>query len=853
MRRPIPWLDRIQRLLGSRLLAESVGPLLITLLVWLFYRRLLWGEFPVSHDHPAHMFNAWLTSDVLLPSGRLFGWSDLWFAGYPVNEQYGPGGNLWVALFRLLTFGALDYGATYGLAMFGLLLLVPLSAYAMGRAFVGRAAGAIAGLCLVLTKGGWYDLGWFWVLEMGVWPFALGAALTMLSLVALRGYLSVGGHRRLVWSSLAVAAAILGHPMSLLLLGIAGPLVVLHVWLEQGRAGATRVLLRGVAAGGLGIALTAFWLVPFVAKSAYTQKLGEIWMELSAMVPSLVQLSMFGNEWRLVFGLAVVGVLIAIRRRHVWALFCATTGGFMALFASASTQYSLRLFDVLSPLASIQYPRFLGFVRVFVYLLAGYAIVELFRAVRAVEASRTWTKRGRDALLVGLPLLLWVPLAPAALEYVDQNHTVAPESFRTQVDHRLWPRYLEAGAWVAEQLEGQPPSRVGAFGHPYDHVLSALPVYTGLRVFTGGFVPAHTYRFFFDGHRDASTLRAVGVRYVIAAKGWDERRPDVAERKRFGPVHVYELLGGRPSAVSAVGDCAVEVDEQSADRLVATVTDVTAPCRLRIHRGDFPNWQATLDGAPLEVRRIGLYPGSHYKAFMSVEVDRAGTLELSWRVVDSDRIGAIVSGVALLVGLLLLVLGGRLRAPSFATRLVRPARIAVWTAVAVAAVVAVAAAATRAREGPYTFDRHLSEANKEVYVRGEWRACPPADKGHGWVCGDDWDRVRAGLFSFVYDSRYCIFAHPSPRGPKRIVFEDVPLTRRLSGFVGLLDTSQSSDSVAMTVQIGDELPVTLTPAGVGEVVGFELDTTPGPRDVTVTVTADPPQWRHVCFNMQVIP
>ena len=52
-----------------RLALESAGPLAITLLITVYYWELLLGHFPVSHDHPAHMFNAWLTSDVLLPSG----------------------------------------------------------------------------------------------------------------------------------------------------------------------------------------------------------------------------------------------------------------------------------------------------------------------------------------------------------------------------------------------------------------------------------------------------------------------------------------------------------------------------------------------------------------------------------------------------------------------------------------------------------------------------------------------------------------------------------------------------------------------------------------------------------------
>ncbi|MFT7625111.1 MAG: putative membrane protein, partial [Myxococcota bacterium] len=402
--RKIPW-------------AELAGPALVTLLVVYYYGRLLLGEFPLSHDHPAHLFNAWLTSDVLLPQGRLTGWSDLWFAGYPANELYGPGGNLWVTLFRYATFGALDYGATYGLAIFALMLLVPLSTYVLGRALLGRAAGTFAAVAMVLTRGGWYDLGWFWIVEMGVWPYALGAALTCLAIVVLRRYLQRGGPAGLALAALAIAAAVVGHPMSLLLLGLVGPLVLLHVWLENGRGDATRVLLRGASAGGLGVALTAFWLIPFVAKSAYSQKLGEIWLELPDAVPTMVQLNLLGTEWRLVLGLAVVGGILGVVRRHIWALFLVTSALAMIVFASATTHYELRLFDVLSPLASIQYPRFVGFVRILAYLLAGYGFAELLRVWTPgwQDLKRApWTQKVRAGLLVGLPLCLLLPFGSGA-------------------------------------------------------------------------------------------------------------------------------------------------------------------------------------------------------------------------------------------------------------------------------------------------------------------------------------------------------------------------------------------------------------------------------------------------------
>lgn len=849
-----------------------MGPGLISALVLLYYAPLLSGSFPVSHDHPAHMFNAWLTTEHLLPTGRLSGWTDLWFAGYPANELYGPGGNLWVGLFRYATFSQLDYGATYGLAIFGLLWLVPMSTYALGRAFIGRTAATIGGLLIVTTKGSWYDLGYFWILEMGVWPFALGAALTLLAIVILRRYLRNGGPRGLAAAGAAFAVAIMGHPMSLLLLGFMGPVVLGCVLLEQGRRGATRVLLRGLGAAALGVGLAAFWLFPFVAKSAYSQKLGETWMELPDLFSSVVQLHILGAEWRLVLALSAVGLVIALARRHVWVVCLATCSMVMLMFSSSTTLYHLRLFDVASPLASIQYPRFLGVSRVFVYLLCGYAVRELWTlsaGLRARLRVARYSERVRSAALLVVPAALLAPMVLiGAPDYVLEHHYPSPEALKTQREVRWWGDYLAAAEYVSERLEGEPWSRVGAFGQPFGHMLATLPIYTGLPVYTGGFLPAHTYRFFFAGHRDSNTLRAVGVRYVLSTSGWGAGRADAELREVFGLVHVYELVRSRPARASVVGhkpeaetepSCAVRTLRATDESLLLVVTGVHEPCRVRVHRSDFPNWSARLGGRELAIERIASYRGSHYAPFMSVVARESGVLELRWGRTRSDTLGLWLSRAAWLVLFALVLIGlrrrwwsalkGRLPGPSPTAR--RWGARAVWAGVAVVIIAGVALAAGRAAEERYTFDRHLRDAEKTLEREGKRIPCPAAERGDGWQCGEGWDRVRAGLFSFVYDSRYCIYAHPSQHGHKHLTFRDVPLRTRLSGFYGLLDSSKGHGDVYMDVSVGDAPPIRLTAREVGRPIGFHIPTEPGVADVDIRVTAESAPWRHFCFNMQV--
>jgi hypothetical protein len=446
-------------------------------------------------------------------------------------------------------------------------------------------------------------------------------------------------------------------------------------------------------------------------------------------------------------------------------------------------------------------------------------------------------------------------------DYFVANHVPSsPESFVTQKDLDWWPDYLRATTWIREHTEDEPWSRVGGFGHPHDHVLTTLPMYTGAPVFTGESVPGHTYRYFFHGHQDRETLRAVGVRYVLANPGWASGRDQVALRAEFGRIHIYELTDAQPTVASPMGECTVQPVRTQDDEVLLAILDVQEPCRIRIHRSDFPNWRATMGGQDLAIERAPTHEGSDYSAFMSVLVPESGLLELRWEHTRGDRFGAWISVVAWLVFGFLVLLWTRPavyaflreRAPVFSPALRRGGTRLVWGVTVVSLCLVVVAGVSRSQERRYTLDRHLDDAEKVVQVGDERQPCKEARRGPGWRCGQDWDLVRGGLFSFGYDNRYCVYAHPSPRGPKHVRFADVPLGERLSGFYGLLDTSQGPGKVHMEVTIDEGPPLRFTAQEVGAAVGFEVKTTPGTAAVQFTITADRPDWRHFCFNAQVL-
>jgi hypothetical protein len=421
-----------------------------------------------------------------------------------------------------------------------------------------------------------------------------------------------------------------------------------------------------------------------------------------------------------------------------------------------------------------------------------------------------------------------------------------------------WDDLQDAAAYLREQTKDQPRVRIGAFGQDADHVFSLLPIYTGLPVYTGVSVPAHTYRFYFAGERDMGTVRALGIKYALVRDDWDRGKSGLTLRETFGSIKVFEVKDPALDRVTPVGDCAVQMLSDSNQGLQAEISQAQGPCRIRIHRSDYPNWRAFFDGVELSIERIPAHRGSQYAAFMSVMAPGNGTLRVAWHATSGDRAGAWIALMAWLVMLALIVFAVR---PTDWERLIarlsptaegRPRIVrAIWGAVACVLICVLVLCFLRARETRYTFDRHIAEAERTVEIDNERVDCRASAAG-GWVCGPSWDVVRAGLFSFVYDNRYCIFAHPSAKGSKHILFKDVPLEGRLSGFYGLLDSSRGGSTVHMDVKAGDAPAVRFSTRDAGRAIGFEVPTTPGTADVEITVQSKNPNWRHLCFNMQVL-
>ena len=97
----------------------------------------------------------------------------------------------------------------------------------------------------------------------------------------------------------------------------------------------------------------------------------------------------------------------------------------------------------------------------------------------------------------------------------------------------------QAGAdWLRDK-----PGRIAAFQDPSEHVFATLPIFTGQPVY-GWIRAAHTYRFFFEGRRNASWLPALGVKWVMSL-AWRAAPKGAELRKAFGRIGSTSWKGSR--------------------------------------------------------------------------------------------------------------------------------------------------------------------------------------------------------------------------------------------------------------------------------------------------------------------
>jgi hypothetical protein len=238
------------------------GPILaVVLAAWITWPA--WGAAPFSGvDVVAHILRVTFGLEHIFARGRLDGWSPTAFLGHQHYLFRGPGLSLLVAAVRVATLGLLPIVPALNLAVIGCFVTFPLTV-AFAASSLGlcrRGAGLAAILALLVSDP--FGVGISGLFGDGLLENQVGSVAFFLALGALVRVAVDPRPRWILFGAGALAALLVSHLLSTLVLALFASLYVPWVLSRHGLVGAVgRLLVCGLLAAGL----AAFWLLPFLA------------------------------------------------------------------------------------------------------------------------------------------------------------------------------------------------------------------------------------------------------------------------------------------------------------------------------------------------------------------------------------------------------------------------------------------------------------------------------------------------------------------------------------------------------------------------------------------------------------
>jgi len=822
-------------------LAELAGPALLLALCIFFYGRLLLGDIPVNHDHPVFLFRAWHTAWLLGHQGSALGYSPFMFVGLPANGLYPLGVDFLVIGVKLLGLWLISWETAYAWALFIFILLGTGSLYALGRAAGGRVCGTLAGALWLLDRGAWFQGGWSFSLDWGVWSMGLSAALSTWAVYFFWKMIYQPGRRWFLLGAAAVGGAVLSHPMAVAILGLALPLLVICEGLRESPGGFSGWLPRATGAGLLGLGLCAFWLVPFVARREWFEPLGYHWTDYPEMVRRFWEGKLFEDTAPLVLMGGALGLLWAAGRRIPFGFFFLITSGIFLYIASDSFFLDVGALEKFPSLANLQTERFAYFIRVGLLLGLSLALTLPWRDKEEVAGARPClrlaTRRFRAEALK-----LWAasptraaPSENSALNFEVKNSTSNENSAKKQISQdKAWMRYLKValvGAalgpllvylprvgelpyltpkeplqWASKsesyanlkqaaafinRMDRRQIGRVAVKAYRHDHLMAMFPVLTGLPIFKSGFTPQNNTLYKVESE-DPAVWRETGVTHALTEGPMN--RPDFTELGRFGRLFLYRIENADPASARLEGPGELSVLEDRPERLVVELRGTSAESRLTIRRARYALWRARINGEPVEILPHNL---SDQPLMMEIAA-REGRLELEYRAGFFEWAGGIISLLALLL-FVALGLSGLGKAKPYYEKLLHflAAKSRLITLIILLAaglmVFAVlvklllpAPSHLEGRKVVTDFTKILEGGRAEIVTAGRATPCPFQGERH--ACPNHpW--IFAGPVVLSADNliRRCVWLHPVDASEFFLHFDEVELADRLEGYYGMSD------------------------------------------------------------------
>ena len=409
--------------------------------------QLLAATTPTGGDMGAHVLLPQVLREELLVSGRLMGWSNDWYAGFPVLYFYFP----LPALVTLLLDIVLPYGVAFKLVTALGLVGFPAAVYFFVRALgfdrPVAAVATVAGSMYVFMESFSIFGGNVKSTFAGEFSFSWSFTLSLVYLgMVIRDTRRERGFNP--WAGVVLAAVALTHIVTTIAVVAASlPLLVR-------RRGWHTV----VGSWLLGFALSAFWALPLAVRLLQGMTTSMNWFPVKGLIgegtsPQIITTTLPG-ELVPAFALAIIGaVWLLLRREDVAVLLTMTVLPAFAYWWLGNRE-----------IRELYNARFLPYWFVGIFLLAGItiglAVVAAARAGADRQRRLGWYGGGAIALLAVI-LVAGIHDLPG---WVSWNY----EGYERK---EAWPE-LEAYLGAVDEL---PPGRVmweaasedyGRFGTP---------------------------------------------------------------------------------------------------------------------------------------------------------------------------------------------------------------------------------------------------------------------------------------------------------------------------------------------------------------------------------------------------
>ncbi len=621
----------------ARIALRTLWPYLV---VAGFGMYLLWpvplGQMPLSADHTVHLTRAYLIGHNL-SHGHLTGWSSTWFFGFPAGELYPMLGDLGVCLLRGLSFGFLEWSTCYAWVVTAVFLLQGWVLVRASRLLgLGSLPGLLAGIWMLLDPGTYREGGFTYTITYGVWPQALSTSLAFWGFAELaaglrradtfesRAQQPVGHTRQLLVAGVVLAAALLAHPMALLMCAVGGVLLVAVYGLARPGVHLRTLRLTLLDSGlavCLAIALSGFWLVPMFAHRGWMVSYGWLYQPLAPMLDMVWNHGAWAHAMPSLIGYTIViGMVAAALGGSRYLRFVALWAFVHWLLASTDLFWRLRLDWISEGFTHLQYQRFLIAAKPGLYLLAGWVVAApTMWAARRLSGTtaRTWK--------------LWVlnggvclAGATAALLVTSEAWTWGHKHGLGQVQLQRLPGrpgldgdYRQLLAWLAQQVErdrqaGRPPTRIAVAAHRNLHWFMDAPVASGIRLYKQGFTPGSNFV-----HKpevgNEEIYRRLGVRYLVSTGARAGR--GMQQVATFGRIKVWERGDWQQSQVAELegpgelriddgdpddGTLAFEIGASTVEHPSAVAPGGSNKTWLVVHVSGYPRWQWRHNGEPVE-------------------------------------------------------------------------------------------------------------------------------------------------------------------------------------------------------------------------------------------------------------